>query len=183
MDTSKGTTDPTDAKITTLAQFIAEGFSRNISDVLQSYAPIFGLLIIHAILIIGGFYSSCLSCSINQIIIMTAYAFVVSLFLLQTSLEKRCSTASVKMSLLALLSVLPTLIFVVTYTIPLWSGLNRLFSNPQYGPTLPISVLANLVSVFLGMIIFRTTTFVSEWYLYKRLCEGDDSKNFWTFYK
>lgn len=179
---SDSTTDLSDSKIDTLAKYIASGFSWSISDILQSYAPIFGFLVIYAVSTIGGFYSACLACNINQVVIMTAYAFVVSLFLLQTSLERRKCSPRVKMNFLALYSVLPTLIFVITYTIPLWSGLNTLWVKTQFGPILPVSVLAGLVSVFVGMVIYRTTTFVSEYYLYRRLCEGDKTKSLWTFY-
>lgn len=166
----------------TLAKYIAAGFKWSVSDILQSYAPIFGFLVIYAVLTIGGFYSTCIACSINQIVIMTAYAFILSLFLLQTSLERRCPNINVKMNLLAAYSILPTIIYIVASTIPLWSGLNVLWTKTHFGPMLPVSVLAGLVSVFIGMVVYRTTTWVSEWYMYRRICRGEDNKGFWTFF-
>ncbi len=167
--------------IDSLAKFISSRGSWTITTILQDYAPILGFLVIFTFITIGSFYFQCLTCSINQIVLMITYCFVISLFLLDIDLKTRkCENPDLK--LLALYSFMPTIIFIVTLTVPLWSGLGKLWERTVYSASLPVNVFAGLINVFVSMIIYRTTLYASGWFLYGRLCLGNTQKSLWTLY-
>ena len=164
--------------IGSLGQYFSQATSQYL---LQTIAPVLGFLVIYTALTIGGFYFECLRCSINQVIINTSYCFVISLFNLQEAISKQCG-ASVNMKLIALYAMMPTIIFTVVFTIPLWSGLSKLWERTVYAASLPANVFGGLITVFVSMLIYVVTINASALYLIYRVCESDNRKTFWTFF-
>lgn len=177
---------PESGNITSLATYIARNIKWNVSEIVTNFTPILGVLVLFSLLTVGGFYSTCLSCNINYVIILTTYIFIISIYLLQLSVsasndEGGCS-ACVDMKLLSLYSMFPTLIFIITSTIPLWAGFEILWMRHDYVPRLPINLLARVFCVFLGMITYTIAVLTSRWFLYQRLCQKSSSRNIWTLY-
>lgn len=177
---------PGSGDITSLATYIAKNIKWNISEILTTFTPILGVLILFSVLTILGFYSTCLSCNINQVILLTTYVFIMSIYLLQVSIsgsnEEGGCDACVDMKLLSLYSMMPTLIFIITSTIPLWTGLETLWIKHEYMPRLPINLLGRVFCIFLGIVIYTISLLTSRWFLYQRICQKSIKRNIWTLY-
>lgn len=165
----------------TFSRFVTDQLNWNIQYILSEFAPIMGFLLIFCVTIIGRFYSTCFNCNLINIVLLASYGFIVSHYLIQsTFLADECGRI-VPVRLLTLFSILPTLIFVITATVPLWTGLEYYFGT-YYGAQLPVNIMTQLLSVFLAMFIFRTCIYVSGHFLKKRICIDDKFRNFWTLY-
>ncbi len=169
--------------IDTFSQFLGQDFSWNIANLVKNFGPVLGVVILYLTLAALGFYSTCISCSVNKIVLLTTYAYSMSIYFLQKEVDACGHQTSI--TTLSIFTILPLLIFVFTLTAPLWASFGLLFEKHLFSPSLPLNVLVGLMSMFTAVVVYRVAISYSLFLLNKRICKSDASagKSFWTFWQ
>lgn len=166
--------------INTFSAFISQDFSWNLTNLVSNFGPVIGIVLLYVILVALGFYSTCIDCSVNKIVLLATYVYAISIYFLQK--EATLCKQMVSMATLSLFSLMPLLIFVFSLTAPLWSGFGLLFKRQNFAPSFPLNLLGGLMSMFTGLIVYRVAISYSMFLLRQRICNGVIDRNIWTLW-
>ena len=140
------------------------------------YGPIASVVVFSGALSAGGLISSCLNCSPIRIVLIAIYVFVLTIVLLYKKIRQYCP-AEKPIEDLSILAIWPTLLFVITYLIPVCLTL----IVPGIGLLSLIPLLGDLVSAIFACSIYAIALPYSQYLILQRTCQKVKISNVWTF--